>query len=123
MEIPKHIIAHYQEIVLKGKNRHIFVKKLIENIKYATAGLSVKHIRHKDGRIILDLSAGARESIISDRLTKTFGIANLVLTHRISNDVNVFKEEILQHIKGREFNSFRVSTKRGYKGYPLINGY
>ena len=121
MEIPKHIIAHYQEIVLKGKNRHIFVKKLIENIKYATAGLGVKHIRHKDGRIILDLSAGARESIISDRLTKTFGIANLVLTHRISNDVNVFKEEILQHIKGREFNSFRVSTKRGYKGYPLTS--
>ncbi|MEK6538579.1 MAG: tRNA uracil 4-sulfurtransferase ThiI [Nitrospirota bacterium] len=121
MEIPKHIIAHYQEIVLKGKNRHIFVKKLIENIKYATACLGVKHIRHKDGRIILDLSAGARESIISDRLTKTFGIANLVLTHRISNDVNVFKEEILQHIKGREFNSFRVSTKRGYKGYPLTS--
>ncbi|MEK6583247.1 MAG: tRNA uracil 4-sulfurtransferase ThiI [Nitrospirota bacterium] len=121
MEIPKHIIAHYQEIVLKGKNRHIFVKKLIENIKYATAGLGVKHIRHKDGRIILDLSAGARESIISDRLTKTFGIANLVLTHRISNDVNVFKEEILQHIKGRKFNSFRVSTKRGYKGYPLTS--
>jgi len=121
MEIPKHIIAHYQEIVLKGKNRHIFVKKLIENIKYATAGLGVKHIRHKDGRIILDLSAGARESIISDRLTKTFGIANLVLTHRISNDVNVFKDEILQHVKGREFNSFRVSTKRGYKGYPLTS--
>ncbi len=121
MEIPKHIIVHYQEIVLKGKNRYIFVKKLIENIKYATAGLGVKHIRHKDGRIILDLSAGARESIISDRLTKTFGIANLVLTHRISNDVNVFKDEILQHVKGREFNSFRVSTKRGYKGYPLTS--
>jgi thiamine biosynthesis protein ThiI len=121
MEIHKHIIVHYQEIVLKGKNRYIFVKKLIENIKYATAGLGVKHIRHKDGRIILDLSAGARESIISDRLTKTFGIANLVLTHRISNDVNVFKDEILQHVKGREFNSFRVSTKRGYKGYPLTS--
>lgn len=121
MEIPKYIIVHYQEIVLKGKNRHIFVKKLIENIKYATAGLGVKHIRHKDGRIILDLSAGARESIISDRLTKTFGIANLVLTHRISNDVNVFKNEILQHVKGKEFNSFRVSTKRGYKGYPLTS--
>ncbi len=117
----KHIIVHYQEIVLKGKNRYVFVNKLIENIKYAVAGLGVRQIRHKDGRLILDLSAGAIEGIISDRLSKTFGIANFVLTSRISNDINVFKEDILRHIKGREFKSFRVSAKRGYKGYPLTS--
>ncbi len=117
----KHFIVHYQEIVLKGKNRYIFVNRLIENIKYVTAGLGVKQIRHKDGRLILDLSAGAGEEMISDRLSKTFGIANFVLTRRISNDVNVFKEEILHHIKDRNFKSFRVSARRGYKGYPLTS--
>src|SRR4030066_200723 len=117
----KHFIVHYQEIVLKGKNRYIFVNRLIENIKYATAGLGVKQIRHKDGRLILDLSAGAGVEMISDRLSKTFGIANFVLTRRISNDVNVFKEEILHHIKDRDFKSFRVSARRGYKGYPLTS--
>ncbi len=117
----KHFIVHYQEIALKGKNRHVFVKRLIENIRYATAGLGVRHIRHKDGRLILDLSDGAGEVMISERLSKTFGIANFVLSRRISNDVNMFKEEILRHLKGREFDSFRVTTRRGYKGYPLTS--
>ena len=117
----KHFIVHYQEIILKGKNRYIFVNKLIQNLKYATAGLGVRQIRHKDGRLILDLSAGASQGMISDRLSKTFGIANFVLTQRISNDVSIFKEEILRHIKGKEFKSFRVSARRGYKGYPLTS--
>ncbi|MCC7201428.1 MAG: tRNA 4-thiouridine(8) synthase ThiI [Nitrospirae bacterium] len=116
-----HIIVHYQEIVLKGKNRHVFVKKLIDNIRYATTGLGAGNIRHKDGRIILDLPSNADEAKICNRLSKTFGIANFVLTRRLSNDVNLFKDEVLHYIKGREFKSFRVSTRRGYKGYPLTS--
>ncbi len=121
LHIVKHIIVHYQEIALKGKNRHIFVNKLLENIRYAAKGLGMEQGREKDGRIILDLSPDALEPNLKDRIFRVFGIANFSFACRISNNVEIFKEEILCHVKDRVFKSFRVSTKRGYKGYPLTS--
>lgn len=117
----KHIIIHYQEIALKGKNRHIFVNKLLGNIMFATKGLGVKQAREKEGRIILNLLSDAREPQLRDRISRIAGIANFSFAYRISADVEIFKEEILHHIKDRSFKSFRISTRRGYKEYPLTS--
>ena len=43
------IIIHYAEIALKGKNRHLFEKQLIENIK---SQLNIKKIEKNETRLI-----------------------------------------------------------------------
>lgn len=121
LHIVKHIIVHYQEIALKGKNRHIFVNKLLENIRYQTAGLGVKESRERNGRIVLDLLPDAEEAKLKDRISKIFGIANFSFAFKTSTDVDVLKEAVLQHIKDKSFKSFRITTRRGYKGYPLTS--
>lgn len=117
----KHIIIHYQEIALKGKNRHLFVNKLLENIRYATAGLGVRKAVELEGRIILDFPPDAKEDLLKEKLFRAFGIANFAFVHRTSNDMEVLKEAVLRYIKGKDFKSFRVSTKRGYKEHPLTS--
>lgn len=117
----KHIIVHYQEIALKGKNRYIFVNKLLENLKDATAGLGVKNARERGGRIILDLSSDMKEGLLKERVSRVFGIANFSFAYRTSNDVETLKETVLRQIKDKTFKSFRITTKRGYKQYPLTS--
>ena len=94
---------------------------MIENIKYITEGLGVKQVREKDGRIILDLLPDAEEAQIAEQLSMVFGIANFSLAHKVSSDVEILKREIHQYIKDKEFKSFRISTKRAYKAYPLTS--
>lgn len=94
---------------------------MIENIKYTTEGLGVKQVREKDGRIILDLMPDAEEVQIAAQLSKVFGIANFSIARKVSSDVEILKREIHQYIKDKEFTSFRISTKRAYKAYPLTS--
>ena len=117
----KHIIAHYQEIALKGKNRPMFVNKLLDNLRHATKGTGVDHAKDQGGRVILSLASDAREDLVKERVSKVFGIANFALGYRTSNDVEVLKEAVLRHIRDKSFKSFRITTKRGYKEYPLTS--
>lgn len=123
----KHILIHYQEIALKGKNRYFFVNRLIENLKKVTEGLGVKDAREVNGRIIMGLSPDAQEIQLKDRISKVFGIANFSFVRRISNEVDVIKEAVLSDImaditaKKLGFKSFMIRTTRGYKEYPLTS--
>lgn len=117
----KHILIHYQEIALKGKNRYFFVKKLIDNLNKAAKGLGVKDTREVNSRIIMQLSSDADEDMLKDRISKVFGIANFSFITRTSNDMEVLKEAVLADVKKSKLNfkSFRIRTTRGYKEYPL----
>lgn len=117
----RHIIAHYQEIALKGKNRPVFVNKLLDNLRYATKEIGVDNAKDQGGRVILSLASDAREDLVKERVSKVFGIANFAVGYRTSNDVEILKEAVLRHVKDKAFKSFRVSTKRGYKEYPLTS--
>ena len=119
----KHILIHYQEIALKGKNRYFFVKKLLDNLKKATEGLGVKDAREVNSRIIMELSSDAQERKLRDRVSKVFGIANFSFVHRVSNNIDVLEEAVLADVKANnsDFKSFRVKTTRGYKEYPLTS--
>lgn len=115
----KHLIIHYQEIILKRKNRYIFINRLIENIKDATASLGVRNIREECGRVIGDIPPGVDDKRLQDRVSKIFGIANFTFATGTENAIEVMKECILKDIKDKPFRTFRISTRRGYKDYPL----
>ena len=117
----RHVIAHYHEIALKGKNRPFFINKLLDNLRYATKGTGVDNAKDQGGRVILSLASDAREDLVKERVSKVFGIANFALGYRTSNDVEVLKEAVLRHIGDKSFKSFRITTKRGYKEYPLTS--
>ncbi|MDD5434964.1 MAG: tRNA 4-thiouridine(8) synthase ThiI [Nitrospira sp.] len=119
----KHILIHYQEIALKGKNRIFFVNRLLDNLKKATEGLGVRDAREVNSRIIMQLSPGAKEMMLKDRISKVFGIANFSFVRRVSNEIESIKKAVLADVKENNlsFNSFRIRTSRGYKEYPLTS--
>ena len=62
---PTHIICHYSEIGLKGKNRIFFEKKLKENIKNALNTYAPDlfvNIQRLRGRFLIDLTESGQKS-------------------------------------------------------------
>ncbi len=116
---PNSLVVHYHEIALKGDNRPLFVRQLIENIQQATLRLGVQKIVAPRGRIILFLEEGANWAEIVARLKSVFGIANYSPAWRRSTGYEAIEETIAALIPQKAFASFRMSARRGDKSYPI----
>jgi len=106
------IIIRYDEIGLKGKNRVYFENVLVDNIKKQLKkngfDSNVERVR---GRIIV--SSNAPIEIYS----KIFGIRSYSPAIESSLDINHIYEKVKEILKGKNFETFRVSAQRLWKGY------
>ena len=117
----KSIIVHYQEIALKGNNRPWFVARLARNLRTATKAAGVREVRVLMGRIELVLDEAADWSLVRQRLSEVFGVANFARAGRAPLDVDAIAREILNDLGDRETDTFRVSARRADKRFPLTS--
>jgi tRNA uracil 4-sulfurtransferase len=115
------IVVHYQEIALKGKNRPWFLGRLVRNLKRALSDLDVVAVRPLMGRIEIQLGAGASRETAGERVRRTFGIANYSYARRTVLDLDVIARAILDDLRDRTCNSFRVSVRRADKRFPMTS--
>ncbi len=113
------VTVHYSEIGLKGKNQPLFIRKLEGNLKRATADAGVRRIEERSGRLVLRLSDGADWGLLRQRLQWVFGVANYSLAMRVPPDLAALKQGVVAALAPLSFASFRVSTRRAYKQFPL----
>ena len=120
----KIILVRYEEIFLKGLNRHMFEQKLIRNIKLRLMNLGIVKVSLSQCRIYIesrDPDFDFEEAI--DRLKKIFGIASVSPVFRIQTDYDVIKSNCLNIIEALlnkySYKTFKVETKRGDKSFPL----
>ena len=114
---PTHIICHYSEIGLKGKNRIYFEKKLIENIKNALKGItpdSFVNIQRLRGRFIIKLTESGQGSIahVKEILTNIFGLAYFAFAHESESNLDTIKLDSVEIMKRLKFDTFRVTARR-----------
>jgi len=115
------VIVHYQEIALKGKNRPWFVGRLVRNLRRGLADLDVRAVRPLMGRIEVVLGPEATREQVSERIRRTFGVANFSYAARTPLDLDALTTAILHDLDGRTCRSFRVSVRRADKRFPLTS--
>jgi len=115
----RHVVIHYNEIGLKGRNQPLFLRRLEANLLRATAGTGIRRVEERSGRMVLPLPHDAEWPTIRERLRCVFGIANFSLADRSDLDMSALKAAMDRALEGRAFTSFRVSTRRAYKQFPL----
>jgi len=113
------ISVHYSEIGLKGKNQPLFIRRLTENIRQATAGAGVRRIEERSGRLVLSLADTADWPSLCERLRWVYGIANFALAARVPPDLAALKAGVVALLAPLSFESFRISTRRAYKQFPM----
>jgi thiamine biosynthesis protein ThiI len=112
------VMVHYSEIGLKGKNQPLFLRRLAKNIRRA-GGAGVHWIEERSGRLVLHLSPEADWPTLRERLQWVYGIANYALALRVEPDMAVLSQAVVESLAPLTFQSFRVSTRRAYKQFPL----
>lgn len=96
----------------------MFVDRLVENLMAATRDAGVVEVKRRMGVLGLVLGPDAQPDLIVNRVRHVFGIANFSVSFRTALDLEALREEILQRIEGLSFGSFRILTRRSYKGFP-----
>lgn len=113
------VIAHYQELALKGKNRPWFLRQLIHNVRGALAGLDVQRVRTPMGRIEVVLGPGAVWDDVRVRMSRVFGLANFAIAGRSTLDIEALGDAIVRDLPAGPVASFRIAVRRADKRFPI----
>ncbi|SLM48295.1 putative tRNA sulfurtransferase [Nitrospira japonica] len=124
----KHVIIHYHELALKGRNRDFFERRLIQNIRSSLRDLRITRVESLRSRIRIVLPTDANHLQVADRLRRVFGIANFSLAEAV--ELNLANPN-LDGLAGRigkallhhndPFESFRVTARRADKRLVLTS--
>jgi thiamine biosynthesis protein ThiI len=113
------VLVRYHEIALKGRNRPFFVDKLARNLGRATADIAGVRVRRLSGRISVEVPDTVGWDEVRARIGSVFGVANFSRIHQAPPDAQALEDAVVGGVAGRSFGSFRVTTRRGWKGFAL----
>lgn len=121
-----HILCHYNEIALKGGNRNFFEAKLIENLKSqlnAEVPGCFEYVKKISGSILIKLNqTGIKNTAgVTEALQHTFGVANFSLAASVAPELETLKDVCWELTKEKSFETFRITTQRSNKNYPLTS--
>ena len=118
----KVLLAHYQEIALKGQNRPWFIRHLARNIRDALVGLDVGAVKLPMGRIEIELGPDADIDAARARLRQVCGLANFAVAGTAVPDVDAITSAVLRDLpRHRDVPSFRVEVRRAHKQFPMAS--
>ena len=113
-------LAKYQEIALKGKNRPMFTRALLQALRATPKGAGITAIKHLNSRIIVELAPDFRWTDVAAHMSSIFGIEKFSLATRLPADLDAIKiaieEEIPTH---KNAASFRIRVARADKTFPI----
>jgi len=120
----KVLLIKYGEIALKGKNRFKFENKLVHNLKEVLKDTGIGAVKKIYGRLLIEVE-DIDQSII-DKAKKVFGITAVSPAISVGLDLQEIKDAALELLNQSPGATFKVSTKRPNKNFPLtspeING-
>ena len=118
IKMEKLVIIKYGELTTKHDNINFFIKILKDNIES-----SLKDVNHK---IIYDVGRmfikTQEYDIVINKLTHIFGIHEINIGYELDTlDFDELSNNLLSLVKEKEFQTFKVQTKRSNKKYPLTS--
>jgi thiamine biosynthesis protein ThiI len=122
------VVARYHEITLKRGNRPRFLARLIANLRRACVDLDLGAVGDRHGRVVAELRDDSLWPEVRERLRRVYGIANFSLARSFPvpmgaagarPDLRPLAEAVAAAIGERRFDSFRVTTRRADKRFPI----
>jgi len=110
------ILLRYGEIFLKGANKGIFERKLVENIaKMAkNSGFPGVKVTNSRGRLLIPYFTG------HSTLRRVFGLVSYSPAVHVEKNREEIQEKAVELLRERT-GTFRISTKRSDKSFPTTS--
>ncbi len=117
------LLAKYGEIALRGNNRYLFEKRLIDSIKRRLTDDYI--ISKEQGRILIENDSYFDYEYVIPQIQTVLGITGIspcIKTEDQSiENLQKVAYNYIQNQKGQEKFSIRVETRRADKRYPLTS--
>ena len=111
-------MVKYGELSTKKANINLFLKQLKDNVSFALQDMDVD-IKFDKGRMFINLNKDNFDDVVK-KLHNVFGIHEYVVAYKLPNkDSEVIGNNVLKLVKGMEFKTFKVVTKRSDKNFPI----
>ena len=117
--LKSHAIVKTHELALKGKNRPWFMRKLTDNLRTATRGAGVERVWQGQLMVGLTLEDEDCWPEVKSRLKDVFGVAKFYKAYDLPQDLDGLKARLPELLEGRSFESFRITTNRADKRFPM----
>lgn len=115
---PGLVIAHYQEIGLKGRNRSFFERTLASNISLQLEALPGIRAKPIPGRLLVRLPDKSHEEEVIRQLSTTFGLSSFSPTFELVNPTMDSLVSTALSLAGQAaFESFKVRARRGNSSF------
>lgn len=112
----KLIIIKYGELTTKHDNINFFIKTLKNNIESSLSGIDNK-ITYDVGRMFIETD---KYDEVVKKLTNTFGIHEINIAYEIDDrSLDNISKVLIELLSDKDFNTFKVVTKRSDKSYPV----
>lgn len=124
MENDKHtFIVRCGEIALKGMNKPYFERMLMERIRKALRHYEGVNVRRKEGLIFVNAPSAYDVDKLANDISKVFGVASISYALEIESDMETIQEKAAEYMldlmKTRKINTFKVEAKRADKTFPV----
>ena len=114
----KLIMIKYGELSTKKGNINFFIKTLKTNIENTLKDIEC-NITYDKNRMFIESN---EQTKILDKLSTVFGIHEIDIVNKIEKqNIDELKENLIKDLQEKEFNTFKVITKRSDKTYPLTS--
>jgi thiamine biosynthesis protein ThiI len=113
------ILIHFHEITLKGDNRYIFTRYLLDNLRFALK--KEGGFRHEPfgGGFFLFFDDNVDFGVIKEKLSKVFGVSNFYPFFEGGRDKESLEKSIGGKLAGIKSGSFKIDTHRSDKSIPF----
>ncbi len=117
------ILFHFGELSLKGKNRHLFEKRMARNIRRSLKSVLLADGLHREyGRMVAEVSSV--DDALIDYLKLLPGIRNFSIAHQAELSLEAMQQSARKAILadyGENISGtpFRVTVKRSNKQFPM----
>ena len=111
------LLLKFGELFLKGGNKKLFEKALVENIKNKLVGLDYDFVSTQ-GRYVIENYKEENEFELINRLSKVFGLIEISKAEEVEST----QEAIESYVSSLRFpidKTFRVSVNRADKKFPI----
>lgn len=113
------VLIRYGELSTKGKNRKLFVTKLLNNIKTSLEDLDNLEYRQTYERIYIKLNDNDPK-VIESRLKDIFGISSFSFTQKVDSNIDMIIEACYQ-ASLQQSGTFKVIARRNDKSFPYVS--
>ena len=116
----KYIMIRYGEIGTKGKNKKNFIKCLYNNIKNALKEIKELKVYNKYDRLYVELN-DVEPTVVYHYLDMIAGISSYSPVYFVESEEEKIKELVKEVALNTNFNTFKVSTNRADKRFPITS--